>query len=133
CPCRAFLASLILAPKFMQDKYYSNHAWAKLATAREMAIANVCRLDGRRSSFHSTIFAGHPLRQGIFFFPFRIALATYVHGAHASPDRGYCHTAANRPRTTTSGIGSGCKAGRGGPHDGTTTHDHEHGNGFRGV
>lgn len=31
CPRRAFLAALILASKFMQDKCYSNRAWAKLA------------------------------------------------------------------------------------------------------
>jgi len=31
CPRRAFLASLILASKFMQDKCYSNCTWAKLA------------------------------------------------------------------------------------------------------
>ncbi|KAF8160826.1 hypothetical protein B0H34DRAFT_795687 [Crassisporium funariophilum] len=30
CPRRAFLASLILASKFSQDKCYSNRAWAKL-------------------------------------------------------------------------------------------------------
>ncbi|TFK68657.1 hypothetical protein BDN72DRAFT_858209 [Pluteus cervinus] len=30
CPRRAFLASLILASKFTQDKCYSNRAWAKL-------------------------------------------------------------------------------------------------------
>ena len=31
CPHWAFLASLILASKFMQDKCYSNQAWAKLS------------------------------------------------------------------------------------------------------
>ena len=31
CPRRAFLASLILASKFIQDKCYSNRAWAKLS------------------------------------------------------------------------------------------------------
>ncbi|KAG6885978.1 hypothetical protein C0993_006905 [Termitomyces sp. T159_Od127] len=31
CPRRAFLASLILASKFTQDKCYSNRAWAKLS------------------------------------------------------------------------------------------------------
>lgn len=31
CPRRTFLAALILALKFMQDKCYSNHAWAKLS------------------------------------------------------------------------------------------------------
>ncbi|KAK7053475.1 hypothetical protein VNI00_004101 [Paramarasmius palmivorus] len=31
CPRRAFLASLILASKFTQDKTYSNRAWAKLS------------------------------------------------------------------------------------------------------
>ncbi|KZT70546.1 hypothetical protein DAEQUDRAFT_781236 [Daedalea quercina L-15889] len=31
CPHRTFLACLILASKFMQDRSYSNHAWAKLA------------------------------------------------------------------------------------------------------
>lgn len=31
CPRRTFLASLILASKFMQDKCYSNRAWAKLS------------------------------------------------------------------------------------------------------
>ncbi|PPQ62928.1 hypothetical protein CVT24_006168 [Panaeolus cyanescens] len=31
CPRRAFLASLILASKFFQDKCYSNKAWAKLS------------------------------------------------------------------------------------------------------
>lgn len=38
CPRRTFLASLILASKFMQDKCYSNRAWAKLAglPAREI-------------------------------------------------------------------------------------------------
>jgi hypothetical protein len=38
CPRRAFLASLILASKFTQDKCYSNRAWAKLSglPAREI-------------------------------------------------------------------------------------------------
>jgi hypothetical protein len=38
CPRRAFLASLILASKFTQDKCYSNRAWAKLSglPAREV-------------------------------------------------------------------------------------------------
>ena len=38
CPRRAFLASLILASKFFQDKCYSNRAWAKLSglPAREI-------------------------------------------------------------------------------------------------
>ncbi|EGN99811.1 hypothetical protein SERLA73DRAFT_159960 [Serpula lacrymans var. lacrymans S7.3] len=31
CPRRTFLASLILASKFMQDRCYSNRAWAKLS------------------------------------------------------------------------------------------------------
>ena len=31
CPRRTFLASLILASKFFQDKCYSNRAWAKLS------------------------------------------------------------------------------------------------------
>jgi len=31
CPRRAFLAALILASKFSQDKCYSNRAWAKLS------------------------------------------------------------------------------------------------------
>jgi len=31
CPRRTFLASLILASKFTQDKCYSNRAWAKLS------------------------------------------------------------------------------------------------------
>lgn len=31
CPRRAFLASLILASKFMQDRCFSNRAWAKLS------------------------------------------------------------------------------------------------------
>ncbi|KAF8628888.1 hypothetical protein AX15_003674 [Amanita polypyramis BW_CC] len=31
CPRRSFLAALILASKFMQDKCYSNRAWAKLS------------------------------------------------------------------------------------------------------
>ncbi|OAX31426.1 hypothetical protein K503DRAFT_653584, partial [Rhizopogon vinicolor AM-OR11-026] len=31
CPCHTFLASLILASKFMQDHCYSNHAWVKLS------------------------------------------------------------------------------------------------------
>jgi len=31
CPRRTFLASLILASKFLQDKCYSNRAWAKLS------------------------------------------------------------------------------------------------------
>jgi len=31
CPRRAFLASLILASKFTQDRCYSNRAWAKLS------------------------------------------------------------------------------------------------------
>ncbi|KAF7321745.1 hypothetical protein MKEN_00696200 [Mycena kentingensis (nom. inval.)] len=39
CPRRAFLASLILASKFTQDKCYSNRAWAKLSglPAREIS------------------------------------------------------------------------------------------------
>jgi PHO85 cyclin-5 len=38
CPKRAFLASLILASKFTQDRCYSNRAWAKLCSLppREM-------------------------------------------------------------------------------------------------
>ncbi|KAA1476028.1 hypothetical protein DENSPDRAFT_489981 [Dentipellis sp. KUC8613] len=38
CPRRTFLAALILASKFLQDKCYSNRAWAKLAglPAREI-------------------------------------------------------------------------------------------------
>ncbi|KAF7334147.1 hypothetical protein MVEN_02320800 [Mycena venus] len=38
CPRRAFLASLILADKFMHDKCYSNRDWAKLSglTVREI-------------------------------------------------------------------------------------------------
>ncbi|KAJ6594140.1 hypothetical protein B0H19DRAFT_1094055 [Mycena capillaripes] len=38
CPRRAFLAALILASKFTQDKCYSNRAWAKLSglPAREI-------------------------------------------------------------------------------------------------
>ncbi|KAJ2931292.1 hypothetical protein H1R20_g5788, partial [Candolleomyces eurysporus] len=38
CPRRAFLAALILASKFTQDKCYSNRAWAKLTglPAREI-------------------------------------------------------------------------------------------------
>jgi len=31
CPRRTFLAALILASKFIQDKCYSNRAWAKLS------------------------------------------------------------------------------------------------------
>ncbi|KLO05937.1 hypothetical protein SCHPADRAFT_802591, partial [Schizopora paradoxa] len=31
CPRRAFLAALVLASKFLQDRCYSNRAWAKLA------------------------------------------------------------------------------------------------------
>ncbi|TEB30807.1 hypothetical protein FA13DRAFT_1630008 [Coprinellus micaceus] len=31
CPRHAFLAALILASKFTQDKCYSNCAWAKLS------------------------------------------------------------------------------------------------------
>ena len=31
CPCKMFLASLILALKFSQDKCYSNCAWAKIS------------------------------------------------------------------------------------------------------
>ena len=31
CPRRVFLASLILASKFLQDRCYSNRAWAKLS------------------------------------------------------------------------------------------------------
>ncbi|KAG1838307.1 hypothetical protein F4604DRAFT_1600596, partial [Suillus subluteus] len=31
CPCRTFLASLILASKFMQDRCYLNCTWAKLS------------------------------------------------------------------------------------------------------
>jgi len=39
CPRRTFLASLILASKFMQDKCYSNRAWSKLSgfPARELS------------------------------------------------------------------------------------------------
>lgn len=39
CPRRSFLASLILASKFMQDKCYSNRAWSKLSgfPARELS------------------------------------------------------------------------------------------------
>jgi len=38
CPRRTFLASLILASKFLQDRCYSNRAWAKLSglSAREI-------------------------------------------------------------------------------------------------
>ncbi|KAI9509159.1 hypothetical protein F5148DRAFT_1189583 [Russula earlei] len=46
CPRRTFLASLILASKFMQDRCYSNRAWAKLAglPAREIGEALAWRL-----------------------------------------------------------------------------------------
>lgn len=39
CPRRTFLASLIIASKFMQDKCYSNRAWSKLSgfPARELS------------------------------------------------------------------------------------------------
>ncbi|KLO04490.1 hypothetical protein SCHPADRAFT_917907 [Schizopora paradoxa] len=39
CPRRAFLAALILASKFLQDRCYSNRAWAKLSglTPREVS------------------------------------------------------------------------------------------------
>lgn len=39
CPRRSFLAALILASKFLQDKSYSNRAWAKLSglPAREIS------------------------------------------------------------------------------------------------
>ncbi|KAH8112566.1 hypothetical protein DFH11DRAFT_1485456, partial [Phellopilus nigrolimitatus] len=30
CPRRTFLAALILASKFLQDRCYSNRAWSKL-------------------------------------------------------------------------------------------------------
>ncbi|KAH8103203.1 hypothetical protein DFH11DRAFT_1472734, partial [Phellopilus nigrolimitatus] len=30
CPCCTFLAALILASKFLQDRCYSNRAWNKL-------------------------------------------------------------------------------------------------------
>ncbi|KAK7041216.1 hypothetical protein R3P38DRAFT_2512193 [Favolaschia claudopus] len=38
CPRRAFLASLVLASKFTQDRCYPNHVWAKLSSlpAREI-------------------------------------------------------------------------------------------------
>ncbi|KAJ3860555.1 hypothetical protein EV359DRAFT_17462, partial [Lentinula novae-zelandiae] len=39
CPRRTFLASLILATKFMHDKSYSNRAWA-----------TVCKLPSREVS-----------------------------------------------------------------------------------
>ncbi|KAF5313787.1 hypothetical protein D9619_013705 [Psilocybe cf. subviscida] len=59
CPRRAFLASLILASKFFQDKCYSNRAWAKLSglPAREIgrceralgeALHGVCGLASPR-------------------------------------------------------------------------------------
>ncbi|KAF4598228.1 hypothetical protein EYR38_006624 [Pleurotus pulmonarius] len=43
CPRRAFLASLILASKFTQDKCYSNRAWAKLSglAPREIGSASI--------------------------------------------------------------------------------------------
>ncbi|KAF8426465.1 hypothetical protein L210DRAFT_3347555, partial [Boletus edulis BED1] len=31
CPCRTFIAPLILASKLMQGRCYSNRAWAKLS------------------------------------------------------------------------------------------------------
>jgi hypothetical protein len=43
CPRRTFLASLILASKFTQDRCYSNKAWAKLSSLppREKTIVTV--------------------------------------------------------------------------------------------
>ena len=38
CPCRTFLASVILASKFWQDKCYSNHACAKLSGSMYVCI-----------------------------------------------------------------------------------------------
>ncbi|KAH6873867.1 hypothetical protein BKA70DRAFT_1043382, partial [Coprinopsis sp. MPI-PUGE-AT-0042] len=47
CPRRSFLAALILASKFMQDKCYSNRAWANSLVSppreigrRERALSN---------------------------------------------------------------------------------------------
>ncbi|KAJ7482882.1 hypothetical protein B0H11DRAFT_1723623, partial [Mycena galericulata] len=31
CPRRSFLASVMLASKFMEDQAYSNRAWAKIS------------------------------------------------------------------------------------------------------
>ncbi|KAK0504795.1 hypothetical protein EDD18DRAFT_1126388 [Armillaria luteobubalina] len=46
CPRRAFLASLILASKFMQDKCYSNRAWAKLSGLQPREISR-CERSGK--------------------------------------------------------------------------------------
>ncbi|KAK0195384.1 hypothetical protein F5146DRAFT_283990 [Armillaria mellea] len=46
CPRRAFLASLILASKFMQDKCYSNRAWAKLSGLQPREISRCERALG---------------------------------------------------------------------------------------
>jgi len=46
CPCRTFLAALILASKFSQDKCYSNRAWAKLLGLPPCEISRCeCALD----------------------------------------------------------------------------------------
>ncbi|KAH8828228.1 hypothetical protein DL96DRAFT_1158818 [Flagelloscypha sp. PMI_526] len=47
CPRRAFLASLILASKFLQDKSYSNRAWAKLSGLPAKEISRCERGLGR--------------------------------------------------------------------------------------
>ena len=49
CPRRTFLASLVLASEFVQDRCYSNRAWAKLSglSHREPGRREKARGDAR--------------------------------------------------------------------------------------
>ena len=52
CPSRTFLAALILASKFSQDKCYSNRAWAKLSDLPPREIWRCERALGRALDWH---------------------------------------------------------------------------------
>ncbi|KAF8954724.1 hypothetical protein BDZ97DRAFT_1588381, partial [Flammula alnicola] len=47
CPRNTFLASLILASKFFQDKCYSNRPWAKLSVLPPREIGRCERALGQ--------------------------------------------------------------------------------------
>ncbi|KAF6756496.1 hypothetical protein DFP72DRAFT_846791 [Ephemerocybe angulata] len=70
CPRRAFLAALIPASKFTQDKCYSNRAWAKLSglPPRKPAAADVPLdlLHDTRGSMNSAFF-DDASQSGVFF------------------------------------------------------------------
>jgi PHO85 cyclin-5 len=64
CPRRAFLASLILASKFTQDKCYSNRAWAKLSGLPPREIGRCERALGDALDWRLWVGKSSPQSQG---------------------------------------------------------------------